>query len=188
MATTSDLKKGLRIQIDGDPYTVLEVTSQSPSARGAATLVKTKLRNIRSGQLLQKSFKSGERIILPDFEIRPVQYLYHENGEHYHFMDQSSYEQFSMGREEIETELGYIRENDEVRVLLHDGKPIGLEIPNTVILEVVDCDPALKGDTVTAVTKTAVMETGLEIQVPLFVEKGAKLVVDTREARYVRRA
>ena len=188
MATTSDLKKGMKLELeDGDPYSVVEVTTQSPSARGGATLVKTKLRNIRTKQLIQKTFKAGERIREPDFVVRPCQYLYND-GEFCYFMDEESYEQMLMPPEDVEYELGFIRENDSLRIQLHENKPIGLELPNTVILEVTETEPAVKGDTVNAVTKAATLETGLEVQVPMFVEQGQKLVVDTRDARYLRRA
>ncbi|PID39899.1 MAG: elongation factor P [Proteobacteria bacterium] len=188
MPSTSDLKRGVRIELDGDPYVVTDISVQSPSARGAATLIKTKLRNLRSKQLVSKTFKSGERLKDPNFEVRPCQYIYAESNDTFYFMDSENYEQFPLKRDDIETELGYIRENDEVRAVFFDGACIGVEVPNTVELEVKECDPGVKGDTVTNVTKSATLETGLEIQVPLFVNPGDKLVVDTREARYVRRA
>ncbi|MCA9667735.1 MAG: elongation factor P [Myxococcales bacterium] len=188
MPSTSELKKGTRIEVDGDPYVVVEIATQSPSARGAATLVKTKIRNLRTKQLVSKTFKAGERLKDPDFEIRPCQYLYDEGGEIYYFMDNETYEQWPVPREPIETELGYIRPNDQVRAVLFEGEVIGIEVPHTVELEVTECDPGVKGDTVTNVTKAAKLETGLEVQVPLFVERGDKLVIDTRDGRYVRRA
>jgi elongation factor P len=186
--STSDLKRGVRIELDGDPYVVTDISVQSPSARGAATLIKTKLRNLRSKQLVNKTFKSGDRLKDPNFEVRPCQYIYAEGDDTFYFMDSENYEQFPLKRDDIETELGYIRENDQVRAVFFDGACIGVEVPNTVELEVAECDPGVKGDTVTNVTKTAKLETGLEIQVPLFVNAGDKLVVDTREARYIRRA
>jgi elongation factor P len=188
MATTNDLKRGMRIELDGDPWTVLETTTQTPSARGSATLVKLKVRNIRTRQVLDKSFKAGEVVKIPDFELRPSQYLYDDGTGLHYFMDDESYEQFPLSAEEIETELGFLRPNDPVRALFFDGKCIGIEVPNTVVLEVAECDPGIRGDTVNNVTKPAKLETGLEVQVPLFVETGDKLVVDTRDARYVRRA
>lgn len=188
MATTSDFKRGMRIEIDGVPYSILEIATQSPTARGGATLVKTKLRNIRTRQQLQKTFKAGERVKEPDFEIRACQYLYDEGGDTYYFMDDETYEQFALKHDDIEHQLGFIRPNDPVRALIFDGNCIGLEVPMTVTLAVEDCDPGIKGDTVTNTTKNAKMETGLEIQVPLFIERGDKLVIDTRETRYIRRA
>ena len=188
MATTSDLKKGLRIELDEDPCTVLSYTTQSPSARGAATLVKVKLRNLRSGQHLEKTFKSGDRIKLADFEVRPSQYLYDEGGETFYFMDNETYEQFPLNKPDIEYELGFLRPNDEVRALIFQGQCIGLELPQTVVLTVAQCDPGVKGDTVNNVTKSAKLDTGLEVAVPLFVNEGDTLVIDTRDSRYIRRA
>ncbi|MFA5623683.1 MAG: elongation factor P [Bradymonadales bacterium] len=188
MPASIDVKKGMRVLFDAEPYTVIETSMQTPSARGGATLVRIKAKNIRSGQLVQKTFKASDRVDEANFEIVPSQYLYNENRENFIFMNSETYEQFTIPFSDVEDELGYIRENDMVRVLLHDGNPIGIEVPNTVILEVVDCEPAVKGDTVTSVTKSATMETGLEIQVPLFIERGNKLVIDTRDARYIKRA
>jgi elongation factor P len=175
------------IQLDDDPFVVEDYSTQSPSARGAATLIKTKLRNLRTGQLVNRTFKAGERVWEPDYEVRPCQYLYDEGGETYYFMDDETYEQFGVPREEIEYELGFIKPNDPVRAMFFEGQVIGIQVPNTVVLEVTETEPAVKGDTVTNVTKTAVTETGLEVQVPLFISQGDKLVIDTRDARYIRR-
>lgn len=188
MTTTNDLKKGVRLELDGEPFVVIDVTRQTPSARGAGTLVKVKMRNIRTKQQLQKTFKAGERVKEPDFEIRPCQYLYDDGGSNFTFMDNESYEQFELPREAIETELGFIRPEDEVRALFFDGGCIGIEVPNTVTLKIQRCDPGVRGDTVNNVTKPALLETGLEIQVPLFVEEGTHIVVDTRDTRYIKRA
>jgi len=178
----------MRIAIDGDPFAIVSIQTQTPSARGAATLYKTKLRNLRTKQLLSKTFKSGERFEEPDFEIRPCQYLYEESGETYHFMDEENFEQYSVARDDIESELGYILPSDKVRAVFFEGEIIGLEVPNTVELRVTETEPAVKGDTVNAVTKSATLETGLEVQVPMFVSEGDLLVIDTRDARYVKRA
>ena len=188
MPSALELKKGSLLLLDGDPFTVLETTVQTPSARGGATLVKLKAKNIRTKQILQKTYKAEDRVETPNFEIVPCQYLYNENRENFIFMNNETYEQFSMPGDAIEYELQYIRENDNVQVLLHDGNPIGLQIPNTVTLRVVECEPAIKGDTVTAATKRARLETGLEVQVPLFIEQDTELVIDTRDGRYLKRA
>ncbi len=178
----------MRIAMEGDPYVIVEVQTQTPTARGAATLVKTKLRNLRTEQLLSRSFKAGEKFEEPDFEIRGCQYLYDEVGEIYYFMDDESYEQYAVARKIINDKLGFILPNDKVRVVFFEGQVIGIEVPNTVELDVVETEPAVKGDTVNAVTKSATLETGLEVQVPMFVSQGDRLIIDTREARYVRRA
>lgn len=188
MATSNDLKKGSLILIDGDPFTVLETSVQTPSARGGSTLIKTKIKNIRNKQILQKTFKSGDRVEVPNFEVIPCQYLYNENKELYYFMNVDSYEQFTMPHEDIEYELQFIKENDMLRLFLHDNTPIGVEIANNVTLRVAETEPALKGDTVTSTTKSATLETGLVIQVPLFVEQDGLVVVDTRDSRYIKRA
>jgi elongation factor P len=188
MPSSSELKKGVRIEVDGEPHVVVESTSQTPSARGSATLIKVKLRNLKTKQLVSKTFKAGERLNDPDFEIRPCQYLYDEGGETFWFMDSENYEQYALAGDDIRDQLGYIRPNDSVRAVFFQGECIGIEVPNTVVLEVVECEPAVRGDTVNKVTKTATLETGLEVQVPMFINQGDRLVIDTREARYVRRA
>ena len=189
MPTSIDLKKGSLLLMDGDPFTVLETTVQTPSARGGATLVKLKAKNIRTKQILQKTFKAEDRVEVPNFEIVPCQYLYNENGENYVFMlNDGSYEQFLLTRDMIEYELQFIRENEDCRVMLLDGEPIGIQVPDTVTLRVVECEPAIKGDTVTAATKRARLETGFEVQVPLFIEQDTLLVIDTKEGRYLKRA
>lgn len=188
MPNSIDLKKGALLLLDGDPFTVMDMSVHTPTARGGATLVKLKIKNIRTKQILQKTYKAEDRVETPNFEIVPCQYLYNENKENYIFMNNETYEQFSMSADAIEYELQFIRENDEVQVMLHDGNPIGLQIANTVTLRVVECEPAIKGDTVTAATKRAKLETGLEVQVPLFIEQDTMLVIDTREARYIKRA
>ncbi|MCA9562304.1 MAG: elongation factor P [Myxococcales bacterium] len=188
MPNTNELKRGMRVQIDGDPYTVADVRSQSPSARGASTLIKTRMRNIRTGQLVDKTFKSGEHIPEADFEIRPSQYLYDDGDGMHYFMDDESYAQFPLGHADIEYELGFLRPNDAVRALFFEGECIGIELPHTVTLLVERCDPGVKGDTVNNVTKAATLETGLELQIPLFVNQGEAIVVDTRESRYIKRA
>lgn len=188
MISTNDFKRGLRVEIDGEPYVIVDYTTQSPSARSANTLVKAKVRNLKTGQLVDKTFKSGDRLKQPDFEVKDVQYLYDEDGEMFYFMEQESYEQFPLSKRTIETELQYIRPNDEIRALFFNGECIGIEVQPTVVLQVTETEPGTRGDTVSNVTKPAKLETGLEVQVPLFVNEGEKVVVDTRDARYVRRA
>lgn len=188
MPTTSDFKKGLRVELEGEPFVIVDVTTQTPSARGAATLVKARLRNLKTKQLINKTFKSGERLKDPDFEVRPCQYIYDEGRETFYFMDEENYEQFPLKYGDIESEVGFLKEGASVRAVFFSGECIGIELAHTVVLTVAETDPGVKGDTVTNVTKTAKLETELEIQVPLFVEVGDKLIVDTRDSRYVKRA
>lgn len=186
--TTSDLRRGFRIELEGDPYVVVDLSTQSPSARGSTTLVKTKLRNLRTKQLVNHTFKAGERLKEPNFEFRNCQYLYRDSDGGYCFMDNETYDQFFINSEAIADEIGYLRENDAVKALFFDGDCIGIEVPPTVTLSVKECEPGVRGDTVTAATKNATLETGLAVQVPLFVNPGDNLVIDTRECRYIRRA
>jgi elongation factor P len=188
MAAAGDFKKGTRVEIDGAPFVVVDLSRRTPSARGASTLVTAKLRNLQTKQLLTRTYKASERLKEPDFEYRNCQYLYDEGGKAYHFMDAETYEQFSLSSEEVEAEAGFLLPNDTVRAMFFEGRCIGIEVENTVVLEVSDCEPAVKGDTVNNITKSAVMETGLEVQVPLFVNIGDKIIVDTRDIRYIKRA
>lgn len=183
-----DLKKGTRIEMDGDPYSVVSLSRRTPSARGASTLISAKLRNLRTKQLREKQWKAGDKLKEPDFEIRNSLFLYSEGEDLHHFMDEESYEQFSLPRDAIEAELDFMKPNDSVRAMMFEGQCIGIEIDHTVVLEITRCDPGIKGDTVNNVTKPATLETGVEIQVPLFVNEGDKVIVDTRESRYVKRA
>ena len=167
MPNAGDLKRGMRVEVEGEPYTVVDLSTQTPSARGAATLVKTRLRHLRSGQLVSRTFKAAERLTEPDVELRPCQLLY---------------------ASDIERERGFLRDGDSVRALFIDGQPAGIEVPNTVVLAVTECEPAVRGDTVNNVTKAATLETGIEVQVPLFVDKGEWIKIDTRTGEYVSRA
>ena len=188
MINASDFKRGLRIQVDGDPFVILDVKVQSPSARGASTLVKTKARNLRSGQMLDRTFKASDKVDEPQLEMRPVQYLY-TDGNAFTFMDTNSYEQFSLTREELGDDALYLVEGLEgIRSVVFNDKVISIEIPQTVVMTVVETDPPLKGATAQAQTKPAKLQTGLVIQVPSYLESGEAIQVDTRDARFISRA
>lgn len=185
--TTADLKRGLVIQIDNAPCLVLDVTSQSPSARGGSTLVKTKYRNLLTGQVLEKNFKGGDRVDEADFERRKGQFLY-ADGDGGVFMDLQSFEQYELGEELFEPVKGYLLEGLELQLGLFQGNVISIELPMVVELTVTETAPAIKNATATAQTKEAVLETGLTIQVPGYLESGQLIKVDTRECRFVSRA
>ncbi len=188
MIATGDLKKGLRILIDGDPFVILDVHVQTPSARGASSLTKLKVRNLRTGQVLDKTFRGGERFEEPNLELRPVQYLY-QDADGYHFMDQQSYDQFALTADELGDAVGYLKDGMEgLRSVVFNDKVISVDLPTTVVLRVTDTTPALKGATAQAQTKAATLETGLVIQVPSYLEAGELVQVDTRDARFVARA
>lgn len=186
MPSTSDLKRGGRFLHDGSPYQATDVAYQTPSARGANTLVKVKARDLVSGQLKSFTFRAGERLDDPDIETRKVQYLYGD-GDLHHFMDLEDYEQFSLNPDALEGALEYLLEELHVKLMFFNGDPISVELPKSMEMEIVECDPGMKGDTVTNVTKSARLSTGLEVQVPLFVNQGDVIRVDTSEGRYVER-
>jgi elongation factor P len=186
MISSSDMKRGVLLEIDGDPWQVVDCSFQTPSARGASTLTKARIRNLRTGAVLQKTWRGGEMMQTADCEKRPVQFLYRE-GDEFVFMDQESYDQFTLGRDVIRDDAGYLTEGLECRSLLHNGQVINVELPNTVELAVVECAPCIKGATAQAQLKAARLETGIEIQVPPYLESGERVRVDTRDGRFVER-
>lgn len=185
--TSNDLKRGQIIQLDQAPCVVLDVSSQSPSARGGSTLIKTKYRNLLTSQVLEKTFKAGERVDEADFEKRKGQFLY-ADGDQGVFMDLENYEQFEIDDELFGAVKGYLLDGTEVVLGLYQGQVISIEPPMTVELEVVETDPVIKNATAQAQAKEAVLETGLKIQVPAYLATGEKVKVDTREGRFVSRA
>lgn len=187
MISTNDFKRGLVIQLDGAPCLILEYTTQSPSARGGATLVKTKYRNLLTGQVLEKAFKAGDRVDEADFEKRKGQFLY-PSGDGGVFMDHESYEQYELGEELFEPVKGYLLEGMDVTLGLFEGRVVSVEPPMVVELLVTETAPAIKNATAQAQTKEAVLETGLAIQVPAYLESGVRVKVDTREGRFISRA
>jgi elongation factor P len=186
--TVSDFKRGLRILLENDPYVILDVHAQSPSARGAATITKLKVRNLRTGAVFERSFRGSEKLEQPDLEFRPVQFLY-KDDEGFHFMDTGSYDQICLKAEEVGDGAGFLKDGlDDIRSVVFNGKVISVDLPNTVVLRVEDTAPSIKGGTAQAQTKPALLETGLTIQVPSYMEPGEDIVVDTRDARFISRA
>jgi len=182
-----DLKRASRILVDGDPFVVLDLRSQSPSARGAATLIKTKVRNLRSGNVFDRTFKASDKLEEPDLELRPVQYLY-QDTDGFHFMDTDSYEQFSLTADDIGDDAGYLIDGLEgIRSVVFNGKVMSVALPQTVVLQVRETDPPIKGATAQAQTKPATLETGLVIQVPAYLESEESVQVDTRDGRFLAR-
>lgn len=187
MLTTADFKRGLVIQIDNAPCLILDVAVQSPSARGGNTLVKTKYRNLLTSQVLEKAFKSGDKVDEADFERRKGQFLY-AAGDGGVFMDNENYEQFELGEELFGPVKGYLLEGQEVQLGVFQGRVVSVDPPMVVELTVIETAPAIKNATATAQTKEATLETGLKIQVPGYLESGEKIKVDTRDCRFVSRA
>lgn len=186
MIQATDLKRGDIVDMDGAPWLVLELNSQTPSARGASLLVKARLRNLASGQVLAKTLRGGDSVDRADCERRPIQFLYRQDPD-WVFMDTETYDQLTLPAELLGDAAGYLTDGLELRSLLYNGRVLAVELPTTVDLEVVDTAPALKGATAQAQLKPARLETGLEILVPPYLTTGERVRVDTRDGRFVER-
>lgn len=184
MYSTTDFRKGLKIEIDGTPFEIIEFQHFKPGKGGA--MVRTKLRNILNGRVLDNTFRSGEKVERPNLESRDMQFLYHE-GEQLVFMDMTTYDQMHMDAEATDGKANYLKDGQECRVLLYNEKPLDIEIPASLVLEVTETEPGAKGDTVSNVTKPATLETGVVIQVPIFVNIGDRVKVDTCTNGYLGR-
>jgi elongation factor P len=185
MISVNDLKTGLTVEVDNGIWQVLEFQHVKPG-KGAA-FVRTKLRNLRNGNIQEKTFRAGEKVGRAHIEHRKMQYLY-ASGDVHAFMDMDSYEQVELQSSQIEYELQFMKENMEVSIIMYEGEIIGIDLPNNVELEVTETEPGIKGDTASGGSKPATMETGLTVQVPFFVNKGDVLVISTSEGKYVSRA
>lgn len=187
MIEVSEFKKGICLRYKDAPMIIVDVTFTTPTARGGSTIAKTKLRNLLTGQLLSESIRSGGRYEAVDMERRPCSFLY-TDGADFHFMDTATYEQFHLSREALGDFAGYLVDGLEgIRAMLVEGVVASVELPNTVDLEVTECDPTIKGATAQAQLKKAVVETGIEVQVPAYVMMGEKIRVDTRDGHFVER-
>ncbi len=185
MFTTSDFRRGLRVQYEGQPYVITEFQHHKPGKGAAVT--RTKMKNLITGQVIDPTFRSGDKVEKPDLEEKTTQYLYND-GETYHFMDPVSYEQYEINKSTLGDCTNFMTDNMECEVLFYEGKAISIELPNHVVLEVTECDPAVKGDTVQGASKPAIVQTGYKVMVPLFINEGDKLRIDTRTGDYIERA
>lgn len=185
--TVTDLKRGDILEIGGDPWQIGEVQQQTPSARGAATLVKAKIKNLRTGQTQAKTWRGGDMEEEAEVASRKAQFLYKE-GEDFVFMDLESYEQFTMTPAQVGDAAGFMLENIEVRTTLFQDRVIALTLPITVDLKVTDTSPALKGATAQAQMKPAVTQTGVTVMVPSYIETDETIRVDTRDGKFLERA
>lgn len=185
MASTADFRNGLVLDIDGQLWTITYFQHVKPGKGGA--FVRTKLKNVLTGAVVDKTYRAGEKVTTVRLERRPVNYSY-SDGALFHFMDQETYEMIPIASDVIgKDQLKYLKENMECEGLVHDGTVISVELPNFVELEVSQTDPGLKGDTAQGGTKPATLETGAVVQVPLFVETGDVLKIDRREDKYLTR-
>lgn len=184
MYETSDIRKGLRIELNESPFQIIEYQFVKPGKGNAFT--RTKVRNLISGAVLDRTFKNGEKLKPADTEDREMQYLYNDKSDFF-FMDNTSYEQISLEKEVVGDAAYYLIEGMQVTIGFFNGRPIGLNLPNFVILEVVETSPGEKGNTVTGASKPASLVTGYSVNVPLFIKTGELLKIDTRTGEYVER-
>ncbi|GED08660.1 MULTISPECIES: elongation factor P [Cellulosimicrobium] len=184
MATTNDIKNGTVLRLDGQLWTVIEFQHVKPGKGGA--FVRTKIKNVMTGKTIDKTFNAGLKIETANVDRRDFQYLY-QDGADYVFMDTSTYDQITVSPEIVGDAKDYMLENQNVLIASNDGQPLYIELPASVVLEITYTEPGLQGDRSTGGTKPATLETGAQIQVPLFLEQGTKVKVDTRDGSYLGR-
>ncbi|MDX8359633.1 elongation factor P [Cytobacillus sp. Hm23] len=185
MISVNDFRTGLTVEVDGGIWRVIDFQHVKPG-KGAA-FVRSKLRNLRTGAIQEKTFRAGEKVGKAQIDNRKMQYLY-ANGDQHVFMDNHTYEQIELPETQIEYELKFLKENMPVAIMMYQGETIGVELPNSVELVVTETEPGIKGDTASGGSKPATTETGLIVQVPFFVNEGDKLVINTTDGTYVSRA
>jgi elongation factor P len=185
MIAGGDLRPGVKVELDGIPYVVTDYQWVKPGKGGA--FMRTKLKNMKTGAIIDRTFRTDEKIPRADVEERKVQFLYRVDDT-YHFMDTGNFDQFSMSEKQLGDASGFLKEGLVISILFHQGEPVGVMLPTFVELKVIETEPGLRGDTVSGGSKPAKLETGAVIQVPLFIDVGDLLRVDTRTGAYVERA
>lgn len=185
MINVNDFKTGVTIKLDGNLFTVLEFQHVKPG-KGSA-FVRSKLKNLRTGATIDHTFNAGIKVEKAHIDKDKMQYLYDE-GEGLVFMDNNTYDQLTINKDRIKWEMNFLKENDIVEVTRFESEVLGVAMPNSVELEIVECEPGIKGDTATNATKSATLETGYTIKVPLFIEAGEKVIVNTVDGKYISRA
>ncbi len=185
MISVNDFRTGLTVEVDGGIWRVMDFQHVKPG-KGAA-FVRSKLRNLRTGALQEKTFRAGEKVAKAQIDNASMQYLY-ANSDMHVFMDNDSYEQIELPASQIEYELKFLKENMDVQIMMYQTEVLGVELPNTVKLKVTETEPGIKGDTSSGGTKTAVVETGLSVNVPFFINEGDVLIINTTDSNYVSRA
>jgi len=184
MATTSEFRNGLVMQIDGELWSIVEFQHVKPGKGGA--FVRTRIKNVKTGRVLEKTFRSGDKVDDVRLEKRPYQFLYRD-GTDFHFMNSATFEQITVPDEVIGSAADFLKDNLDVEILFHGDEPLGIDLPIFVNLRITKSDPGVRGDTATGATKPATLESGATIQVPLFIEEGETVRVDTRTGEYVER-
>ncbi len=185
MITAADFRKGMRVLVDGEPYVIVDF-SNAKMGRGRPH-TKAKMKHLITGSVFEKSYLSSESFKLPDLENRKMEYLYND-VDGYHFMDSETFDQSQLNEESLGDSRFYLMENHHYSILFFEGRGISLEMPASVVLEVIDAEPAVKGDTVSNIQKGATVQTGLKVKVPLFVKVGDKIKIDTRTGEYIERS
>lgn len=185
MISVNDFRTGLTIEVDGDIFSVLDFQHVKPG-KGAA-FVRSKLKNLRNGNTVERTFRAGEDVGRAHVENRQMQYLYN-SGDSYTFMDTETFDQVELSRKQIEWELNFLKENMNINIASYKGEIIGINMPNSVELQVVETEPGIKGNTATGATKNARLETGLNVQVPLFINENDVLLISTSDGKYISRA
>ena len=180
---TSDFKSGIAIYLDGEVCQIIDFQHVKPGKGGA--FVRTKLKHMRLGRVIDNTFRAGEKVELVDFEDKRMQYLYHDDR--FHFMDLDTYDQISLSAEEVGDARDFLKENIEVEILFINDSPVTVELPNFIELQIVKTDPGIRGDTASGGSKPATLETGAVVQVPLFLNEGDVVKVDTRSGEYLGR-
>jgi elongation factor P len=185
MATTNDLKNGMTLNLDGQLWNVIEFQHVKPGKGGA--FVRTKMRSVSSGKVVEKTFNAGVKVEVAQVDKRDMQYLYRD-GEDFMFMDSTNYDQISVSKQTVGDAVDYLLENADVIVAMHEGNPLFIELPASVELIITYTEPGLQGDRSSGGTKPATVETGITVQVPLFIKQDEKVLVDTRTGAYLGRA
>ena len=184
MISTTDFRNGVRLEIDREPFYIVEFQHVKPGKGGA--FVRTKLKSYTSGNVIDRTFRSGEKFDEPDLEEREMQFLY-AAGDSYTFMDTKNYEQLTLEKKQLGENADLLKENMVAKILVYEHRPIAVELPIFIELKVVDSEPGVRGDTASGGTKPAVVETGAVIKVPLYLEVGETIKIDTRTRQYVER-
>jgi elongation factor P len=183
--TTSEFRNGAKLELEGEPFTIIEFQHVKPGKGGA--FVRTKLKSLRSGNVIERTYRSGEKLPTPDLEELEMKFLY-AAGDQYTFMDTSTYEQQTFGRDLLGDGWDLLKEDMTVKLLLHKSVPIGMELPIFVELKIAKTDPGVRGDTASGGSKPATLESGATVKVPLYIDEGVVVKVDTRTREYVERA
>lgn len=184
MYSTADFRTGLKIELDGKPFTIIEFLHVKPGKGGA--FVRTKLKNMITGQVLEKTFRAGEKVAIPNIQEKEMEYLYQDKGE-FCFMDTETFDQVFLKAEQLKENRLFLKENTNIKALIYNDRIMDIDLPNFVDLKIVQTEPGIKGNTVSGGSKPATLESGGVIQVPLFVNTGDIVKVDTRSKEYIER-